>query len=250
MSRLTPEAERLIRASRAALKPSGADRERVYRALAPQLGGSGAESMAGPSKAPAASSATVAKATAALLAISVAGAGLIVALRTEAPPARPAPVAPATLDTVPQGPVDPAPERAPLPAPQTQHSEEKRAPAVPRSADSLAEEVAMLSQASTELHAGRPAAALTALDEHRRKLHLTAQGFGQGVAPEVRRALWAAPSAGAVAQWHALKSLAFFAGATGYLELSRPRLVIEGLGEVSQLGPVAVRIMTGAEWIL
>jgi hypothetical protein len=80
--------------------------------------------------------------------------------------------------------------------------------------------------------------------------HLTAQGFGQGVSPERRRALWAAPSAGAVAHWYALKSLAFFAGVTGYLELSRPRLVIEGLGEVRQLGPVAGRVMAGLEWIL
>jgi hypothetical protein len=80
--------------------------------------------------------------------------------------------------------------------------------------------------------------------------HLNAQGFGQGVSPEVRRALWAAPSAGAVAHWYALKSLAFFAGATGYLELSRPRLVIEGLGEVRQLGPVAARLTLGLELIL
>jgi hypothetical protein len=80
--------------------------------------------------------------------------------------------------------------------------------------------------------------------------HLTAQGFGQGVSPELRRALWAAPSAGAVAHWYTLKSLAFFAGATGYLELSRPRLAIEGLGEVRQLGPVAARLTVGLEWIL
>jgi len=80
--------------------------------------------------------------------------------------------------------------------------------------------------------------------------HLTAQGFGQGVSPEQRRALWAAPSAGATAQWYAMKSMAFFAGATVYLELSRPRLIIEGLGEVRQLGPVAARVMVGVEWIL
>jgi predicted Zn-dependent protease len=33
----------------------------------------------------------------------------------------------------------------------------------------LAKEIAMLSQASADLHAGRPAAALTVLDEHQRK---------------------------------------------------------------------------------
>ena len=80
--------------------------------------------------------------------------------------------------------------------------------------------------------------------------HVTAQGFGQGVSPESQRALWAAPSAGAVAHWYPLKSLAFFAGVTGYLELSRPRLVIEGLGEVQQLSPVAAGAVIGVEWIL
>ena len=65
--------------------------------------------------------------------------------------------------------------------------------------------------------------------------HVTAQGFGQRVSPESQRAVWPALSAGAVGYWYPLKSLAFFAGITGYIELSRPRLVIEGLGEVRQL---------------
>jgi hypothetical protein len=80
--------------------------------------------------------------------------------------------------------------------------------------------------------------------------HLTARGFGQGVAPELQGALWAAPSAGAALHWYALKSLALFVGATGDLELSRPRIVIEGLGEVRQLGPVSARVTAGMEWIL
>jgi len=80
--------------------------------------------------------------------------------------------------------------------------------------------------------------------------HLTAQGFGQGVSPESERALWLAPSAGAVGHWYPLKSLAFFAGITGYLELARPRLVIEGLGEVRQLAPGAAGAVIGVEWIL
>jgi len=42
-------------------------------------------------------------------------------------------------------------------------------PVAPRPTDRLAEEVAILSQASAALHGGRPAAALKALDEHRRK---------------------------------------------------------------------------------
>ena len=169
MSRLTPEAEKLVRAGRAALRPSNADRGRVFQALLAQLGGPGAEGMNRPSTAPAAASGTIAKATAALVAISVAGAGIFVALRSETPPARRAASAPVTLDAMPQGSVDPAPESAPFAAPRAQPSDEKRTPAAARSAGRLAEEVAMLSHASTELHAGRPAAALTGLDEHRRR---------------------------------------------------------------------------------
>ena len=80
--------------------------------------------------------------------------------------------------------------------------------------------------------------------------HLTARGFGQRVSPESRRAVWPAPSAGAVAEWYPMKFLALFAGLTGYLELARPRLVIEGLGEVRQLSPLAAGAVIGVEWIL
>jgi hypothetical protein len=80
--------------------------------------------------------------------------------------------------------------------------------------------------------------------------HLTARGFGQRVSPESRQAVWPAPSAGAVAEWYPVQFLALFAGLTGYLELSRPRLVIEGLGEIRQLSPVAAGAVIGVEWIL
>jgi hypothetical protein len=79
--------------------------------------------------------------------------------------------------------------------------------------------------------------------------HLSAQGFGQGVSPQSERALWLAPNAGAVGYWYPLKSLAFLVGVTGYLELARPRLVIEGLGEVRQLAPLAAGAVIGVEWI-
>jgi hypothetical protein len=78
----------------------------------------------------------------------------------------------------------------------------------------------------------------------------SARGFGQGVAPETQSAMWVAPSAGAVLHWYALKSLALFVGAHGDLELSRPRIVIDGLGDIGQLGPVSARVTTGLEWIL
>lgn len=80
--------------------------------------------------------------------------------------------------------------------------------------------------------------------------HLNAQGFGEGISPSSERATWLAPGAGAVGHFYALESLAFFMSATGYVELARPRLVIEGFGEVAQLKSVALGATIGVEWIL
>ena len=79
--------------------------------------------------------------------------------------------------------------------------------------------------------------------------YVAARGTGEGVSPQSGRAVWPAPSVGAVAHWYAIESLALFAGASGYLELSRPHLVIDGVGEIAQLGRVAASASAGVEWI-
>ena len=80
--------------------------------------------------------------------------------------------------------------------------------------------------------------------------HLNARGFGDGISPASERATWPVVSAGGSAHWYATESLAFLLSMTGYLELSRPRIVIEGLGEIAQLAPVALGATFGVEWIL
>jgi hypothetical protein len=80
--------------------------------------------------------------------------------------------------------------------------------------------------------------------------HLTAKGFGQGISPADGGVLWVAPGVGGTGHLYVLDSLALFASVTGYVELSRPRLVIEGIGEVARLSPFAVGATFGAEWIL
>lgn len=169
MSHLNPKAEELVRAGRAAFRPTDADRERVFQALQPRLGGNPESHDIEPfSTTPAKASLTI-KATAVLAGMSLAGAGLYVMLQSNVPPAGPAAVAPVTTEVVPQEVVEPTPKTAPSVAPHGPSFEEKRATAAPRSADSLAKEIAMLSQASADLHAGRPSVALTVLDEHQRK---------------------------------------------------------------------------------
>jgi predicted Zn-dependent protease len=168
LSHLNPKAEELVRAARAALRPTDADRERVFQALQPRLGNLEPQGIEPLSTAPAKASLTIGKLTAALVAMSVAGAVVYALLQSKVPPVNPAAQGAVTLEAIPQA-VDPTPETTPPSAPHGPSSDEKRAPAAPRSADSLAKEIAMLSQASADLHAGRPAAALTVLDEHQRK---------------------------------------------------------------------------------
>ena len=185
MSDLTPEADKLVRAGRAALRPSDADRARVFQALSPKLDGSAGAEMSAPSRAPAAAKATVVKAGALLVGLGVAGAGLFFMLRPEPPPTtRTLAVARASSEPASRpalaSPADETPKSAGTATLQAPAAE-KRATVTPRSADSLAQEVAILSRAGAELHAGRPQAALTALDEHQRK-------FPSGVLTQERTA--------------------------------------------------------------
>jgi hypothetical protein len=128
-----------------------------------------------PSTAPAAASAIAVKVAAAIVVISAAGGGLFLGLRTERPPPRDAATAPVHSAALPPAPVDKVPQSAPSAVTRAEAAE-RRAPLGPRAADRLAEEVAILSQASVALHARRPAAALKALDEHRRKFPRGALG--------------------------------------------------------------------------
>jgi len=163
MASLSPRAEELTRAARLAFEPSAADRQRVFEALVPKLGGSLLG--AGLPGASSAAQGILAKASAVLVGLTVAGAALHLASRPRlespktsvAPPERP-PLSP-------PAPVNDVPERA-APEPPRVDVAEKRAPRRVRVADNLAQEVAILSQASSDLYAGRPADALKALEEH------------------------------------------------------------------------------------
>lgn len=188
MSRLSPEAEQLVRAGRAVLRPSDADRERVFQGLLQQAGslpkaGAGTTE---PSRAPAATGMTLPKSAALLAGLAVAGAGAFFALRpgpsTDAVPAVPPAIVQSTAATpvvaVPSPPSSVA-EQPSEPSPPVLSIEElarevpsraaSKRRATVRSEDHLAREVALLSRAGSELHAGRPAAALEALEEHARR---------------------------------------------------------------------------------
>jgi RNA polymerase sigma-70 factor (ECF subfamily) len=180
LSSLGPEARGLVDAARAALGPTEADRARNLAALGARLP-AGAFDPPPPGAAPAAASAGGLgwPALSAMVAGLVASAGVAwFTLRgpTAAPPVVvPAPVVPAqgpsaavppTTSTA--SPVAPSGDTA-LPASSA------NAPVAPaprgtsrRSSDRLAEEVAILSHAETELHAGHYEKALALLEQHAR----------------------------------------------------------------------------------
>ncbi|MGC4090005.1 MAG: hypothetical protein QM756_19375 [Polyangiaceae bacterium] len=168
MSELSSKAEALVRAGRTALRPSTADRERISAALRARLGDAALPVDAG-------SSSLLArmawgKVSAITAAIGVVGGAAWFALREPAPvssvPAQPDSVARVVESATP---LEPASSVVSLPEAPAPSAPEVNAPAAKRPADRLAEEVAILSKATSELHAGRAANALKKLDEHRRK---------------------------------------------------------------------------------
>lgn len=182
MSDLSPKAAALIRAGRTAMRPSAADRERTTEALRARLGAAALPLELGISGSLFARSAW-AKIAALGAAVGIAGSAVFLALHE--PAATPA------RDPAPQVLVSPSPEAPPVAPVATHVIAESAAVALPasgvsvasarRPTDRLAEEVAILARATSELHAGRAANALRAIDEHQRK-------FPRGVLAQERRA--------------------------------------------------------------
>ena len=176
MSTLGPEGRELVDAARAALRPTAADRARNLAALEARLP-PGAFDPQAPAATPAVSGGGLGwPALSAIVAGLVASAGVaFFALRTPSAPlpvAAPASVVPApaasalappAASTTPDGDAaltaSSANAPATLPAPRG---------ASRRNSDRLAEEVAILSRAETELHAGHYAKALNLLEQHAR----------------------------------------------------------------------------------
>jgi len=199
MSDLSLGGKALVQAGRKADRPSDADRARVLAALRARLGDA-AVLASGAAQVPLATGAATAVRsklvrwgwvgpTAAL----VAGAWWFVP-RAGHEGGKPVPAPSVSVPTAAAAAVSAAPEVAPgLGATEAANGPTRSPTAdaasrpvdtqkvLPRSGDGLAEEVALLSRAETELRAGRPAKALLALAEHQRK-------FPRGALAEERTA--------------------------------------------------------------
>ncbi len=180
MSPLSPKGEELIRAARRAYRPSDADCERVFARLRTRLGDAVAPENAGatPSAAAAASSSSSWPLLSVLaLAVGLVGGAVFYAWSRGGDQGESRQVV-APADAVAEAGQPPAPPSEPPALPPT--APPVVGPTVPPASpaaasssrtanDRLAAEVALLSRATRELRAGRPADALKALDEHRRK---------------------------------------------------------------------------------
>lgn len=175
---LGPQARALFEAERGALRPTSADRKRIAVALTARLGAGAfpfrvdAPPSSSPSPSPApASGHWFGWPTLSVMAGVVVTGGLVLstlrASELKAPP---------VVITTAQA-VAPAPSAAPAstaPAPDVEAATPPGtgpASAGRRAPDRLAEEVAILSRAETELHAGRYQGALRVLEEYERKFH-------------------------------------------------------------------------------
>lgn len=77
---------------------------------------------------------------------------------------------------------------------------------------------------------------------------ITARGTGPDVVASDTQAVWLGVGAGIQGSLPVWQALAFFVDLGGHVQTSRPLLAIDGLGNLRQLGPVALDGAVGLEW--
>lgn len=80
--------------------------------------------------------------------------------------------------------------------------------------------------------------------------HLSIRGEGPRITPRNSSASWIAAGVGVQLRARVSPWLSLVAGVDGELELSRPQVILDGIGLVEQLGTVAATAMVGSEWAL
>ena len=80
--------------------------------------------------------------------------------------------------------------------------------------------------------------------------HVSARGTGPHIEPRTEASTWVAPGVGVQARFQLTSWLGLLGSADAAIESARPRIAVEGVGRVGQLGPAALKIALGLEWIL
>ena len=79
---------------------------------------------------------------------------------------------------------------------------------------------------------------------------VSARGTGAGISSTNPRTALLSAGAGLQGLWSLGRHAALVFGVNGRVATSRPRFVSEGVGEISQVGPAAVGLVLGCEWLL
>jgi len=190
MSALSPKARALIEQANAEVRPPAGEMERLEGLLDAQLRASAASPVQQPGPSPAPPAGSWRLVTSLTVGAALIGGAALWLMRPNVgqsvttPTASTAVVVAPPSAEVPQviAPVveEPAPA-VPQPTPAPKPAPEPKAPAPPVQ-DALAQEVALLSRATSDLRAGRAGSALKLLDEHQRK-------FPNGMLAVERRAV-------------------------------------------------------------
>ena len=180
MSELSPRARELTRSGRALLRPTDADRTRIRAALRARLG-EAALPMEVNRAAPAARPRWL-RVSSVVVGVGMVGGALLFGLHHQPRAAsHPPQVVTAMLATSAAAPLATAAELLPAAPAALPASSDAPAPAARPARDRLAQEVALMTRATSDLHAGHAAEALRVLDEYQRL-------FPKGLLTEERRA--------------------------------------------------------------
>ncbi len=79
---------------------------------------------------------------------------------------------------------------------------------------------------------------------------VAARGTGVGISSTNPRTAWLSVGAGFQALWSLNHNLALVLGVNGRVATSRPSFVSESVGPIAQVGPAALGVVLGCEWIL
>jgi hypothetical protein len=79
--------------------------------------------------------------------------------------------------------------------------------------------------------------------------NVAVRGYGPGVASRSRRPAWLSVGAAMAGLWHLHHAASLVMGINGRYSTSRPHFVIEGVGELHRVPPVAAGATIACEWI-